>query len=105
MRFRTVVISGREGRRKSKRWQRSTIVGSTLCASVVASTKIVFGGGSSSVFRNAFQADVVHGVVGGRVHLDHVEGGPGRDRETRLALAARLERRAVHAVQRAREAL
>jgi hypothetical protein len=41
---------------KSKRWQRSTTVGRTLLASVVASTKIVCGGGSSSVLRNAFQA-------------------------------------------------
>jgi formiminotetrahydrofolate cyclodeaminase len=41
---------------KSKRWQRSTTVGSTFAASVVASTKTVFGGGSSSVLRNAFQA-------------------------------------------------
>jgi DNA polymerase-3 subunit gamma/tau len=44
------------GRPKSKRWQRSTTVGRTLLASVVASTKIVFGGGSSSVLRNAFHA-------------------------------------------------
>ena len=44
------------GRLKSKRWQRSTTVGKTLFASVVASTKIVCGGGSSSVLRKAFQA-------------------------------------------------
>ncbi len=44
------------GRPKSKRWQRSTTVGRTLLASVVASTKIVCGGGSSSVLRNAFHA-------------------------------------------------
>jgi hypothetical protein len=47
---------GTEGRPKSKRWHRSTTVGSTLLASVVASTKIVCGGGSSSVFKNAFHA-------------------------------------------------
>ena len=41
---------------KSKRWQRSTTVGRTFWASVVASTKIVEGGGSSSVLRNAFHA-------------------------------------------------
>ena len=46
------------GGAKSKRWQRSTTVGSTLLASVVASTKIVCGGGSSSVLRNAFHAAV-----------------------------------------------
>jgi hypothetical protein len=46
------------GRAKSKRWQRSTTVGSTLAASVVASTNTVFGGGSSSVLRNAFHACV-----------------------------------------------
>jgi hypothetical protein len=43
---------------KSKRWQRSTTVGRTFDASVVASTKIVDGGGSSSVLRNAFHACV-----------------------------------------------
>ncbi len=47
------------GRWKSKRWQRSTIVGMTLCGSVVARMKTVFGGGSSRVFRNAFQASRV----------------------------------------------
>ena len=52
----TVASCSTVGRAKSKRWQRSTTVGSTFCASVVASTKIVFGGGSSSVLRNAFQA-------------------------------------------------
>ena len=46
------------GRAKSNRWQRSTTVGRTLFASVVASTKIVCGGGSSSVLRNAFHAAV-----------------------------------------------
>ena len=50
------MICSTVGRVKSKRWQRSTTVGSTLLASVVASTKIVFGGGSSSVLRNAFHA-------------------------------------------------
>ena len=52
----TEAIWGTLGRPKSNRWQRSTTVGSTLLASVVASTKIVCGGGSSSVFRNAFHA-------------------------------------------------
>ena len=55
----TSAICAADGRWKSKRWQRSTIVGITLCASVVASTKTVFGGGSSSVFRNAFHASRV----------------------------------------------
>ena len=55
----TAEICGTLGRAKSNRWQRSTTVGSTLAASVVASTKIVFGGGSSSVLRNAFHACVV----------------------------------------------
>jgi hypothetical protein len=45
------------GRWKSNRWQRSMIVAGTLCASVVASTNTTCGGGSSSVLRNAFQAD------------------------------------------------
>ena len=52
----TAVSCSTVGRPKSKRWQRSTTVGSTFCASVVASTKIVFGGGSSRVLRNAFHA-------------------------------------------------
>ena len=47
------------GRWKSKRWQRSTIVGMTLCGSVVQSTKAVLRGGSSRVFRKAFQASRV----------------------------------------------
>ena len=54
----TSVICVIVGRPKSKRWQRSTTVGRTLLASVVASTKIVCGGGSSSVLRNAFHAAV-----------------------------------------------
>ena len=54
----TPAICGTLGRAKSNRWQRSTTVGSTLFASVVASTKIVCGGGSSSVLRNAFHAAV-----------------------------------------------
>ena len=52
----TVAICSTVGRAKSKRWQRSTTVGRTFWASVVARTKIVCGGGSSSVLRNAFQA-------------------------------------------------
>ena len=52
----TVAICSTVGRAKSKRWQRSTTVGRTFCASVVARTKIVCGGGSSSVLRNAFHA-------------------------------------------------
>jgi hypothetical protein len=54
----TAVIWPTVGRPKSNRWQRSTTVGRTLLASVVASTKIVFGGGSSSVFKKAFHAAV-----------------------------------------------
>ena len=50
-----------DGRWKRNWWQRSMIVAGTLCASVVASTNTTCGGGSSSVFRNAFHACVVHG--------------------------------------------
>jgi hypothetical protein len=57
-RLSTAAICGTLGRAKSKRWQRSTTVGRTLAASVVASTKMVCGGGSSSVLRNAFHAAV-----------------------------------------------
>ena len=55
----TSAICSSEGRWKSKRWVRSTIVAITFCGSVVASTKTVFGGGSSSVFRKAFHASLV----------------------------------------------
>ena len=58
LRATTVAICSTVGRWKSKRWQRSTTVAGTFWASVVASTKIVLGGGSSSVLRNAFQAAV-----------------------------------------------
>ncbi len=44
-------------------------------------------------------ADVVDGVVGRGVHLDHVERGGARDRDARVALAARLDRRPALAVQ------
>ena len=43
-------------RRRSKRWQRETIVASTLSPSVVAKMNRTCGGGSSSVLRRAFQA-------------------------------------------------
>ncbi len=43
-------------RRRSKRWQRETMVGVTLCGSVVARTKMMCGGGSSSVLSRAFSA-------------------------------------------------
>ncbi len=55
----TPAICSSEGRWKSKRWQRSMIVAGTLCASVVARTNTTCWGGSSSVFRNAFQAACV----------------------------------------------
>ncbi len=55
----TSAICSSEGRWKSNRWQRSTIVGITLWGSVVARMKTVLGGGSSSVFKNAFQASRV----------------------------------------------
>ncbi len=55
-RLTTPAICSTVGRWKSKRWQRSTTVAGTFCASVVASTNTVSGGGSSSVFRNAFHA-------------------------------------------------
>ena len=121
----TAAICSSEGRRKSKRWQRSTIVAGTLCASVVASTKTMCGGGSSSVFRKAFQAaggehvrlvedvdlaalhrgqrdvlaqlaDVVDRVVRGRVHLDHVERGRRRGSPCDVALVrVEVRRRAA----------
>jgi DNA polymerase-3 subunit gamma/tau len=47
------------GRWKSKRWQRSAIVAITVWDSVGASTTTVLGGGSSRVFRKAFQASLV----------------------------------------------
>jgi hypothetical protein len=41
---------------KSKRWQRESTVAGTLCDSVVASTRMACGGGSSSVLSSASQA-------------------------------------------------
>ncbi len=55
----TSAICSSDGRWKSKRWQRSTIVAITLCGSVVARMKTVLGGGSSRVLRNAFHASRV----------------------------------------------
>src|SRR5437867_4325585 len=46
-------------RRRSKRCVRETIVPGIFPASVVASTKIAWGGGSSSVFRSALNASLV----------------------------------------------
>ena len=42
----------------SKRWQRDTIVGSTLWASVVAKKNFTCSGGSSKVFNKALKAAV-----------------------------------------------
>ena len=50
-------------------------------------------------------ADVVDGAIRRRVHLDHVERGAGGDGAAGLALAARRDRGAVHAVERAGEDL
>ena len=58
-RLTTSAICSREGRWKSKRWQRSTIVAITFWGSVVARTKAVCGGGSSRVLRKAFHASLV----------------------------------------------
>ncbi len=43
-------------RPKSKRWQRDRIVAGTFCGSVVARIKIIYSGGSSSVFKRALKA-------------------------------------------------
>ncbi len=99
----TLAICSTVGRWKSKRWQRSTTVAGTLEASVVASTNTVCGGRLLERLqervpgrlgehvglvedvhlvasghgregdRLAQFADVVHRVVGGGVHLDHVQ--------------------------------
>ncbi len=53
------VIAAPAMRFRSKRWQREMIVASTLCGSVVARTKMMCGGGSSSVLSRAFQAGSV----------------------------------------------
>ncbi len=50
-------------------------------------------------------ADVVDGAVRGGVHLDHVHRGAGGDRDAGVADAARRQRRAVDAVERAGEDL
>src|SRR5262249_30050975 len=48
-------------------------------------------------------ADVVDAALRGRVHLDDVEGGAGRDRDARVARPVRVGRWAVRAVERLRE--
>ena len=48
-------------------------------------------------------ADVVDAALGGRVHLDDVERGSGRDRDARVARPVRVGRRPVGAVERLRE--
>jgi hypothetical protein len=50
-------------------------------------------------------ADVVDRVVGGSIHLDHVERGRIGDGPAGLALAAWSHGRSIHAVERAREDL
>jgi hypothetical protein len=52
---------------KSKRWQRDNTVAGTLCDSVVASTRIACGGGSSNVFSNASQAACVNWCASSRM--------------------------------------
>ena len=46
-------------RRRSKRWQRDMIVGSTFSGSVVANMNFTWAGGSSSVLSSALNAAVV----------------------------------------------
>jgi hypothetical protein len=53
----TIVASARG--RKSWRWVRLMIVGSTLCVSVVARMKTTWSGGSSMSFRSALKACVL----------------------------------------------
>ena len=45
-------------RLNAKCWQRERTVAGTLCGSVVANTKVTYGGGSSIVFSSALNADV-----------------------------------------------
>ena len=97
-------------RRRSNRWQRDSTVTGTLPISVVANTNLAWGGGSSRVFSSALKAavrehvhfvedvdlvarahrrvthgvvdlaDVVDAVVGGGVHLQHVDVPAFHDR-------------------------
>ena len=50
----TMLLTGM--RRKSNLWQRESTVAGILCGSVVASTKMAWGGGSSSVLSSALKA-------------------------------------------------
>ncbi len=50
------AISGVVSSRKLNCWQRDLMVTGTLCSSVVARTKMVWAGGSSSVFNSALKA-------------------------------------------------
>src|SRR5213595_2092255 len=52
------LISKTGMRRRSNRWQRERIVGSTFSGSVVANMNFTCSGGSSSVFSNALKAAV-----------------------------------------------
>ena len=49
-------MSGAGMRRRSNRWQRLRIVGSTFCGSVVAKMNLTCSGGSSSVLSSALNA-------------------------------------------------
>ena len=55
----TSEISPSPGRWNTNRWQRLRMVGSIDCSSVVQSTNTTWSGGSSSVFRTAFEASLV----------------------------------------------
>ena len=54
--IRCALRSSMVRRRKSKRWQRPTMVAGILCGSVVASTNRTPGGGSSNTFSSASNA-------------------------------------------------
>ena len=90
----TSAICSSEGRWKSKRWQRSMIVGITFWGSVVARTKTVLGGGSSSVFRKAFQASLVSMWASSRMYtFQRPAAGakPTRSRSSRMSSTERFE--------------
>ena len=67
MRRSTTRISSTVGRANANDWQRPLIVSSSLCGSVVQSTNTTCSGGSSSVFRSAFEASVVSECASSRM--------------------------------------
>ena len=76
-------------RLKSNIWQRLKIVGNILCFSVVAKIKIAYGGGSSSVFKNALKADELSMCTSSTIYTLYLPAcGAKRTCSTRLLISS-----------------